>query len=295
MYALAPATIADAQELVPRLRAADHAEVVALGLEPLEGLVQSLRAGEGWTARADGEIICMTGIGPLTAIGQTGVPWLLGSDLVQFHVKHFMRESRRFVGEWLKIYPILQNRVPPSYTATLRWARWLGFKVEPSLPFHGIRLEAPWHGVQRSSMAALWGYENFPQLLDEYADEASVKGLPRPAAKMRAYLDLEASGAIHTIVALRYGQLVGFLTVLAPKLPHYDRTVAVCESYFVTKRHRKTGAGLRLLRAAEDLAREVGSPGMLVSAPTEGALSNVLPRVGYEETNRVFFKRLTDA
>jgi hypothetical protein len=86
----------------------------------------------------------VTGVGPLTAIGQTGVPWLLGSDLVRAHARHFLRESRRFVGEWLKIYPVLQNRVPVDYDETVRWATWLGFSLEPAGRFYWIRKEAPW-------------------------------------------------------------------------------------------------------------------------------------------------------
>lgn len=293
-YSLLPATEADARELVPRLRAADRAEVLALGAEPIDGLLESLRAGNAWTARADGEIICMTGVGPLTSIGQTGVPWLLGSDLVRQHAKHFMGESRRFVGEWLKTYPILQNRVPSNYAATLRWARWLGFKIAPAGRFQEIRLEAPWHGIHQTTMAELWGHENFERLLIEYAAESAVDGLPPPRGKLENYLQLEGTGLLHAFKALRFGALVGFVVVLAPELPHYSRLVAVTESIFVARRHRKSGAGLRLLRRAEARARDLGSPGLLICAPLGGQLVEVLPRAGYAETNRVFFKRLSD-
>ncbi len=37
-------------------------------------------------------------------------------------------------------------------------------------------------------------------------------------------------------------------------------------------------------------ARELGTPGLLVSAPMGGSLAEVLPRRGFAETNRVFFK-----
>ncbi len=51
---------------------------------------------------------------------------------------------------------------------------------------------------------------------------------------------------------------------------------------------------MKLLRAAEDLARRLGSPGLLVSAPYGGDLFKVLPRVGYVESNRVFFSRVAN-
>ena len=80
--------------------------------------------------------------------------------------------------------------------------------------------------------------------------------------------------------------------LLVPVLPHFGRKVGVSESYFVAAEYRKTGAGLRLLHAAEEAAREAGAVGVLVSAPTGGILERVMPGVGYRETNRVFFKGL---
>ena len=119
--------------------------------------------------------------------------------------------------------------------------------------------------------------------------------MPPPAARMDSYRELEMRGLLHVLSASHETRLIGFLTLLAPVLPHYGVAVAVSESFFVARAHRGTGAGLKLLRAAEDLARRLGSPGLLVSAPFEGDLFRVLPRVGYAETSRVFFKKVNDA
>jgi GNAT superfamily N-acetyltransferase len=73
-------------------------------------------------------------------------------------------------------------------------------------------------------------------------------------------------------------------------MPHYSVRIAVGESFFVSAEHRKTGAGLKLLKAAEDYAKEINSSGLLISAPLGGNLAEILPHVGYVETNRVFFK-----
>lgn len=129
-YTLDIATEADALELLPRLREADHKEVISLGTDPLAGLLAGVRQGrEAWTARVDGEIICMTGVVPLTAIGPTGIPWLLGSDLVGANAKHFLRESRRLVARWQEMFPVLRNIVDDRYTAAIRWLRWLDFRI----------------------------------------------------------------------------------------------------------------------------------------------------------------------
>lgn len=135
--------------------------------------------------------------------------------------------------------------------------------------------------------------QNFPELLVEYAEESSIAGMPPPSAKMEIYRNLEASGALYVIAAFFDGVLIGFITILAPDLPHYSAIVAVSESFFVAKKYRKTGAGLKLLRRAEDYAKAIGSPGLLVSAPFGGKLFEVLPGAGYKETNRIFFKELS--
>jgi GNAT superfamily N-acetyltransferase len=149
--------------------------------------------------------------------------------------------------------------------------------------------------VQRSSVAALERDPDLRALLAEYAAESAITGLPAPAARMDSYRELEGRRLLQVLSATHEGRLVGFLTLLAPVLPHYGVAVAVSESFFVARAHRGTGAGLKLLRAAEDMARHAGSPGLLVSAPFEGDLFKVLPRVGYAETSRVFFKKVGDA
>ena len=124
--------------------------------------------------------------------------------------------------------------------------------------------------VARSSIAAIAGAAEFAALAAEYAAEAAIDGLPPPAAKMETYRQLEAVGVLRAFSARLDGYLVGFITVLTPVLPHYGVPIAVSESFFVAATHRRTGAGLRLLQAAEDEARALGSPGLLVSAPFGG-------------------------
>jgi len=147
MTALLPAMPADARELASVLRPEDRAEVLALlgPVDPVEGPADGLLQGlasarEAWTARDDaGRIICMAGVSPLSLIGSTGVPWLLGSDLVTVHRRAFMVESRRLVAHWLTLYDELRNVVDARYVVAIRWLRWLGFEIGP--PFaqaHGL-------------------------------------------------------------------------------------------------------------------------------------------------------------
>ena len=133
----------------------------------------------------------------------------------------------------------------------------------------------------------------FPALVAEYLAESQTPGMPPAAVRFDIYRDLEAKGLLHVLATFAADRsLVGFLILLMSVHPKYGVGFAASESFFVARSHRAGGAGLKLLRAGEALARELGSPGLLVSAPFDGDLAKVLPRVGYRESNRVFFKVL---
>lgn len=133
----------------------------------------------------------------------------------------------------------------------------------------------------------------FPSLMEEYAAESAVDGLPPPHIKIELYARMDGLGFYHGFKALKDGAMIGFICVIVSPLPHYAANPpAVCESFFVGNEHRKGGAGLKLLALAEDRALALGCPGLLVCTPIAGRLFEVLPRRGYTETNRVFFKRV---
>ncbi|MET1025622.1 MAG: GNAT family N-acetyltransferase [Dongiaceae bacterium] len=149
--------------------------------------------------------------------------------------------------------------------------------------------------VRKCTVAEVEANANFPALAREYAAESAIHGLPAPVEKIASYRVIEQSGCFQCYGAFLGDKLVGFVAVLMPVIPHYGIAIAVSESFFVAKAHRKGGAGLKLLHAAERQAREAGSPGLLVSAPFGGRLAQVLPHLGYRETNRVFFKEMAHA
>lgn len=130
---------ADAVDLAMALRVEDRAEVLALlgPVDPVAGAARSMLHGlatacEAWTACDHaGQIICMTGVSPSSLVGITGVPWLLGSDLVRRYRRAFLAESRRLVARWLTWFDALRNVVDARYTAAIRWLRWLGFEIGP--------------------------------------------------------------------------------------------------------------------------------------------------------------------
>lgn len=130
------------------------------------------------------------------------------------------------------------------------------------------------------------------ELLAAYGVESSIPELGEVSASFEAYRQMEASGALHIVGA--FGpELIGLASLLVYGLPHYaGRRVCTMESFFVLPGARRGGAGLKLLRAAENHARALGAHAMFVSAPAGGRLASVLPRTGYRETNRVFVRGL---
>jgi GNAT superfamily N-acetyltransferase len=300
---LCPATDAHAVELARTMRAVDVAEVEAMcGKSPLEGLRLSLKSSSHAVTALDanGRVICMFGVCSMGFLSNEGCPWLLGSDLIATHWRQFLRRSRKYLAAMLELYPELANSVDARAVQSVRWLQWLGFTVdrpEPvgvdGAPLRRFRM-VKGMSVQKSTVAEIEASDNFAELIAEYASESAIDGLPSPAGRLDIYRHLENSGMLHVFSATLGGRLIGFISVLAPVLPHYGVSVAVSESFFVAKEHRRTMAGLKLLRAAEAKARDLGSPGLLVSAPYGGKLFQLLPRLGYTETNRIFFKKASD-
>lgn len=144
--------------------------------------------------------------------------------------------------------------------------------------------------IRPCSVADLCDAPNIGALLAEYGAECSIPGLGQVSPQFETYRIMEHVGLAQMFGAWHGADLIGFLIVIQNELPHYGQAVAVSESYFVASDHRKSGAGLALLKAASDHARETGAKGLFVSAPIGGKLAEVLPGLGFTETNRVFFK-----
>lgn len=145
--------------------------------------------------------------------------------------------------------------------------------------------------IKKCTVSEIEDSPNFKALIDEYAVESAIDGLPPPAVRMELYRQLSKAGVLCVWGAFLGIELIGFITVLATVIPHYGVSVVVSESYFVTKKHRDTGAGIKLRHAAEAHTAAIGSPGLLISAPLGSNLAEVLPHSGYTETNRVFFRK----
>lgn len=131
-------------------------------------------------------------------------------------------------------------------------------------------------------------------LVAEYVEEAGVPEMGPANPQWEQYRQLEAAGHLHCFGVWDDETLVGMCFVLISSVPHFGVPFASLETFFVAKSHRAGGVGLRLLRTAEGLARHYGLKHVMATAPAESALSVVLPRRGYRESNRVYLRVLGD-
>jgi GNAT superfamily N-acetyltransferase len=124
-----------------------------------------------------------------------------------------------------------------------------------------------------------------------YARESAIQGMPAPKPDRAMYELLEQSGSLYCIGAFDDSRIIGLVAVLSHPLPHYGYMISAPESFFVHKDYRCTNAGIALLLAAEQRAKDTGSVGMLVTAPYGKELERIMDYMpGYKRSNTVFFK-----
>ena len=121
-------------ELARTMRQADRDEIAACGVpDPVEALQVSLyRSTWAYCALIDGEVAAIFGIAPWgSLVGETGVPWLLGSNVILKHRKVFMRMAPHYIELMRRVHPKLLNIVDSRNTLAVRWLRRAGFTVHP--------------------------------------------------------------------------------------------------------------------------------------------------------------------
>jgi hypothetical protein len=135
----------------------------------------------------------------------------------------------------------------------------------------------------------------FDALCAEYAAESGrMSEFGEPKVDADAYRAMEAAGVAVCIGAWDVGAYrevpVGFGVITLSVLPHYSKLIGCLISFFVAEHGRKGSVGTRIRELAEQIVKERGALGLMISAPCESRLDVILPRVGYRPTNRLYFK-----
>lgn len=141
---LRPPAPADADELAAGLRQQDIDELNAAGHHDHRAVIADGVARSDWclTALVGGRVACIFGVARMgTLLDPRGIPWMLGTDLVQQHRRAFVRLAPHYIQRMLQDYPHLVNVVHARNTLAVRWLQRAGFALRPphqhnGEPFH---------------------------------------------------------------------------------------------------------------------------------------------------------------
>lgn len=128
----------DADALLSNLREQDRIELEALmgpGAER-ETLQKAMRDSSlMWVGTVDGEVACMFGVVPVSLLGGQGVPWLLGTPLIDKNRGAFIKRNRAYIARMLDACPHLVNIVDARNIKSIAWLKRMGFVIHDARPW----------------------------------------------------------------------------------------------------------------------------------------------------------------
>lgn len=131
-------TAEDVADLVQYMRTADVAECLAAGHPDLRTNIETAIRVSVWSRafRVDGRVAAVVGIHPLAGLfGDTGVPWMLGTDEVTRNARAFVRLSRPYIAQMLEAFPKLINLVHAPNANAVAWLQRVGFVLQDPIPY----------------------------------------------------------------------------------------------------------------------------------------------------------------
>lgn len=138
--------------IAANLRQGDREEIfAATGTRHYLGMISaSLTATDDAVVAisAWGEPLAVFGVGTLSLLYNTGIPWMLCTPKAMRHRRAFIWQARQYTGAMLKHYTRLENHVDARNRVSVAWLQHIGFKMhEPAphgalgLPFHRFSIE----------------------------------------------------------------------------------------------------------------------------------------------------------
>jgi len=126
----------DALELSQRLRLIDQLECDLWSFTPLQALLAPFSYPDlkhNYTIiDDDNRVVAMFGVVPASETTKPefahGIIWLLGSDLMKYHTRQFMRNNLKWLNLMQNDYPYVSNYISTANKKSIKWLRWLGFE-----------------------------------------------------------------------------------------------------------------------------------------------------------------------
>lgn len=113
------------------------------------------------------------------------------------------------------------------------------------------------------------------------------------AVNYARYLELEAAGMLHVVVARSAGELVGYHIFVIRAPQHYMGTLmAFSDATYLKPRYRLGFNGINFLRFASDSTRSVGAKRIHISSTARHPFGKVLEWMGFREQERIYSKDL---
>lgn len=148
-------------------------------------------------------------------------------------------------------------------------------------------------GMELKDVSAKTIYESpeFAQIVEDYAAESGNPDLGEAVPEIEFYDRMERADMLRCVAAYDGDRIVGIVVVVVTKYPHFGKPVASVESMWLARSHRAGGAGLRLIRRAQVVAKEMGAVGIYFGARAGSRLAELYGRL-FTPMNTLFWKKL---
>ncbi len=130
----------DIHALKDKLREADREEILAAGNASSEAALTQSFEGSSlcFCVDIEGSPAALFGIVPESLVGERANVWFLGSGEMKKIRKTFVKLSRKFIDQFLDVYPCLWNLVDSRYHTSVRWLEFCGAQFGKTVKMNGV-------------------------------------------------------------------------------------------------------------------------------------------------------------
>lgn len=97
------------------------------------------RADEAHVVYFGDDMICVMGVNG-SVLSTVGYPWIIPHVNVNKHKWMFLKGCRPWLKYLLSKYETLENSVDARNKKAVRWLKWLGFTVDPTVDLNGVEV-----------------------------------------------------------------------------------------------------------------------------------------------------------
>ena len=127
----------DVERLSVAMRQIDRDECRAMGHTPWQALFEAKQhSALCWTGAVNDRPEAMFGVVSGSAVTGLGHPWFLGSDIARRQQRAFLQLAPQYIERIEAVFPRLDGYVSTRNVASLRWLRYMGFKLEIDTVFN---------------------------------------------------------------------------------------------------------------------------------------------------------------